>query len=89
MKEKTFFRLAQPAAISLLAISVFSGTFIINSELSKLTKEIKSGFWKIEGASKSLENQIPRMPSSQYIYNKDHKPLYVVICKGNRFSPNC
>ena len=86
-KEKIIY-LAQPAAITLLAISVFTAPFIIKSELSKFTKEINRAIFssQLSSTTKTNETSIRGSVTTFSSIGKDkYNPLFVVICKRSSY----
>ena len=92
-KEKIIY-LAQPAAITLLAISVFTAPFIIRSELAKFTKEINRAIFSSQLSSTSKTNATSitgSVTTFSHLGKDSYNPLFVVICKQSRYKKyhNC
>ena len=84
MNKEKIINLAQPAAITLLAISVFTAPFIIKSELSKLTKEINRAIFssQLSSTPKTNDTSIRGSVTTFSHHGKDERnPLFIVICK--------
>ena len=84
MNKAKIINLAQPASITLLAISVFTSPFIIKSELSKFTKEINRAILSSRLSSTPVTNDTSISGSVTTYLNQgknERNPLFVVICK--------